>query len=155
MNRTLVHRGPDGEGYELFKTDFADIGLGQRHLSIIDLTQGRSQPQTYKSLHITFNGEIYNYAEIKKQLEIIGHKSVSQSDTEVMLHANYEWGSLALQQFIGMFAFVIYDEANQQLFIARDRPGVKPVFYYWNDGLFLFGSELKALLQHPKFKKRD
>ena len=153
MNRTLVHRGPDGEGYEIYKTDFADIGLGHRRLSIIDLTQGGSQPQTYKSLHITFNGEIYNYAEIKNQLEKIGHKFVSQSDTEVILHAYSEWGSLALQQFIGMFAFVIYDEANQKLFIARDRPGVKPIFYYWNDGLFLFGSELKALLQHPKFKK--
>lgn len=153
MNRILAHRGPDGEGYGLYKTDYAVIGLGHRRLSIIDLSEGGSQPQTYKSLHITFNGEIYNYAEIKNRLEKIGHKFVSQSDTEVILHAYSEWGSNALQQFIGMFAFVIYDEANLKLFIARDRPGVKPLFYYWKDGLFLFGSELKALLQHPEFKK--
>jgi len=153
MNRILAHRGPDGEGYGLYKTDYADVGLGHRRLSIIDLSEGGSQPQTYKSLHITFNGEIYNYAEIKKKLEKIGHIFVSHSDTEVILHAYSEWGSKALQQFIGMFAFVIYDEANHKLFVARDRPGVKPLFYSWKDGLFLFGSELKAIVQHPKFKK--
>lgn len=153
MNRTLAHRGPDGEGYRLFTTDFAVIGLGHRRLKIIDLSEGGSQPQTYKSLHITFNGEIYNYAEIKKRLEKNGHRFVSHSDTEVILHAYLEWGNKALQQFIGMFAFVIYDEANDKLFVARDRAGVKPLFYYCKDGLFLFGSELKALVKHPEFKK--
>src|SRR5882672_6824803 len=82
-----------------------------------------------------------------------GHQFHSHSDTEVILHAYAEWGSTALQQFIGMFAFVIYDEAKQKLFACRDRAGVKPFFYYWKDGLFLFGSELKALVQHPEFKK--
>lgn len=153
MNRTLAHRGPDGEGYGIYNNATATIGLGHRRLSIIDLSEGGSQPQTFQSLHITFNGEIYNYEAIKKQLEAKGHQFHSHSDTEVILHAYSEWGSAALQQFIGMFAFVIYDEANQKLFACRDRAGVKPFFYYWKDGLLLFGSELKALVQHPSFKK--
>jgi asparagine synthase (glutamine-hydrolysing) len=153
MNRMLNHRGPDGEGYGIYNTDSAVIGLGHRRLSIIDLTEGGSQPQTFGSLHITFNGEIYNYAEIKKELEQKGHQFHSHSDTEVILHAYKEWGSAALQKFIGMFAFVIYDEASQQLFACRDRAGVKPFFYYWKDGLFLFSSELKAIIQHPAFEK--
>jgi asparagine synthase (glutamine-hydrolysing) len=153
MNRMLNHRGPDGEGYGIYNTDNAVIGLGHRRLSIIDLTEGGSQPQTFGSLHITFNGEIYNYAEIKKELEQKGHQFHSHSDTEVILHAYKEWGSAALQKFIGMFAFVIYDEASQQLFACRDRAGVKPFFYYWKNGLFLFSSELKAIIQHPAFEK--
>ncbi|MGB4845503.1 MAG: asparagine synthase (glutamine-hydrolyzing) [Ferruginibacter sp.] len=153
MNRMLQHRGPDGEGYGIYNSKNAVIGLGHRRLSIIDLSEGGSQPQTFNGLHITYNGEIYNYAEIKKQLIDKGHHFQSHSDTEVILHAYYEWGSDALQKFIGMFAFVIYDETKQQLFACRDRAGVKPFFYYFKDGLFLFGSELKALMQHPDFKK--
>ena len=153
MNRIMAHRGPDGEGYGIYNSNAATVGLGHRRLSIIDLTEGGSQPQTFGSLHITFNGEVYNYAEIKKTREDKGHQFHSHSDTEVILHAYAEWGSAALQQFIGMFAFVIYDEAKQQLFACRDRAGVKPFFYYWKDDIFLFGSELKALMQHPSFVK--
>ncbi|NOT91573.1 asparagine synthase (glutamine-hydrolyzing) [Ferruginibacter sp.] len=153
MNRIMAHRGPDGEGYGIYNTNTATVGLGHRRLSIIDLTAGGSQPQTYQSLHITFNGEIYNYAEIKAVLEQKGHQFHSHSDTEVILHAYREWGSAALQQFIGMFAFVIYDEAKQKLFACRDRAGVKPFFYYWHNNLLLFGSELKAIVQHPDFVK--
>lgn len=153
MNRIMAHRGPDGEGYGIYTTDTAFVGLGHRRLSIIDLSAGGSQPKTFGALHITFNGEIYNYQEIKKELEDKGHSFQSHSDTEVILHAYAEWGSAALQKFIGMFAFAIYDEQKQQLFACRDRAGVKPFFYYWNDGLFLFGSELKALIQHPEFRK--
>jgi len=116
MNRIMAHRGPDGEGYGMYETDNAKIGLGHRRLSIIDLTAGGSQPKTFGSLHITFNGEIYNYAEIKKELEQKGHQFDSHSDTEVILHAYKEWGSDALQKFIGMFAFAIYDETEQKLF---------------------------------------
>ena len=148
MNRIIAHRGPDGEGYGIYNNEHAGVGLGHRRLSIIDLSEGGSQPQTFGSLHITFNGEIYNYAEIKKRLEDKGHQFKSHSDTEVILHAYQEWGHAALQQFIGMFAFVIFDEANNQLFACRDRAGVKPFFYYWKNGLFLFASELKAILQH-------
>jgi len=153
MNRQLAHRGPDGEGYSMYNTDNAIIGLGHRRLSIIDLSSGGSQPQSFKNLHITFNGEIYNYEEIKEILAQKGHQFHSHSDTEVILHAYAEWGSAALDRFIGMFAFVIYDEENKKLFACRDRAGVKPFFYYWKDGLFLFGSELKAILQHPDFVK--
>ena len=154
MNRIMAHRGPDGEGYGMYQTADAKVGLGHRRLSIIDLSEGGHQPKTFGSLHLTFNGEIYNYAEIKKKLEEKGHQFNSHSDSEVILHAYKEWGSDALQQFIGMFAFVIYDEAKQQIFACRDRAGVKPFFYYFKDGLFLFGSELKALMQHPAFEKQ-
>ncbi|HQY12524.1 MAG TPA: asparagine synthase (glutamine-hydrolyzing) [Ferruginibacter sp.] len=153
MNRVLAHRGPDGEGYGIYDAAAATVGLGHRRLSIIDLSEGGRQPQTFRHLHITFNGEIYNYSEIKKELEQKGHEFHSHSDTEVILHAYDEWGSSALQKFIGMFAFVIYDEKQQQLFACRDRAGVKPFFYYHKDGLFLFASELKAMLQHPAFVK--
>jgi asparagine synthase (glutamine-hydrolysing) len=153
MNRIMEHRGPDGEGFAMFNADDAGVGLGHRRLSIIDLSEGGRQPKTYKNLHITFNGEIYNYKEIKARLEEKGHRFSSHSDTEVILHAYEEWGSEALQQFIGMYAFAIYDEEKQKLFACRDRAGVKPFFYYWKDGLFLFGSELKVLMQHPGFVK--
>ncbi|HNU88807.1 MAG TPA: asparagine synthetase B, partial [Ferruginibacter sp.] len=153
MNRIMAHRGPDGEGYGIYDIPAATIGLGHRRLSIIDLSEGGKQPKTYRHLHITFNGEIYNYLEIKKELEQKGHEFFSHSDSEVILHAYEEWGSQALQKFIGMFAFVIYDEKAQQLFACRDRAGVKPFIYYHKDGVFLFGSELKALIQHPAFVK--
>jgi asparagine synthase (glutamine-hydrolysing) len=153
MNRTMVHRGPDGEGYGVYNTAAAVIGLGHRRLSIIDLSEAGSQPQTFGSLHITFNGEIYNYAEIKKELQEKGHQFHSHSDTEVILHAYATWGSAALHKFIGMFAFVIFDDSNQKLFACRDRAGVKPFYYYWKDDLFLFGSELKAIIKHPDFTK--
>jgi asparagine synthase (glutamine-hydrolysing) len=154
MNRIMAHRGPDGEGYGMYETADATIGLGHRRLSIIDLTEGGKQPKTFGSLHLTFNGEIYNYAEIKKELEVKGHQFNSHSDSEVILHAYKEWGAAALQKFIGMFTFVIYDEAEQKIFACRDRAGVKPFFYYFKNGLFLFGSELKALVQHPSFEKQ-
>ena len=153
MNRSLAHRGPDGEAYALFNSGAASIGLGHRRLSIIDLSEGGKQPKTFQSLHLTFNGEMYNYAEIKKQLEEKGHQFNSQSDSEVILHAFSEWGNAAIAKFIGMFAFVLYDEGNQKLYAYRDRAGVKPLYYYWKEGLFLFGSELKALMQHPRFVK--
>ena len=153
MNRILAHRGPDGEGYGYYNTKNAAIGLGHRRLSIIDLTNGGSQPKTYQHLHITYNGEVYNFEEIKTELEAKGHHFESHSDTEVILHAYKEWGSAALQKFIGMFAFVIYDEQAQKLFACRDRAGVKPFFYYYKNGLFLFASELKAIMQHPQFEK--
>jgi asparagine synthase (glutamine-hydrolysing) len=153
MNRMLAHRGPDGEGYGVYQTNDAIIGLGHRRLSIIDLTTGGSQPKTFGHLHITYNGEIYNFEEIKIELEAKGHIFESHSDTEVILHAYKEWGSAALQKFIGMFAFIIYNEQTQQIFACRDRAGVKPFFYYHKNGLFLFASELKAIMQHPQFEK--
>jgi asparagine synthase (glutamine-hydrolysing) len=153
MNRMLAHRGPDGEGYETYQHQNAAIGLGHRRLSIIDLTEGGSQPQQFENLHITYNGEVYNHAEIKTVLESKGHRFHSHSDTEVILHAYKEWGKDCLQHFIGMFAFVIYDDNTGNIFACRDRAGVKPFFYYWKNDVFLFASELKAIMQHPAFEK--
>lgn len=154
MNRSMQLRGPDGEGYALYQTPAATVGLGHRRLSIIDLSSAGSQPQHYQQYHITFNGEIYNYQQIKDELIAKGHQFISHSDTEVILHAFAEWKDACLQKFIGMFAFVIYDNEKEEIFAARDRAGVKPFFYYWNKGLFLFASELKALMQHPNFEKQ-
>jgi asparagine synthase (glutamine-hydrolysing) len=150
---SLAHRGPDGSGHEFFQTDQSQIGLGQRRLSIIDLTEGGKQPMNFRHYWIIFNGEIYNYQEIKDTLSALGHTFISHSDTEMMLHAFEEWGIKCINKFIGMFAFVIYDTQKEEIFCVRDRAGVKPFFYYWANGLFLFSSELKSFHQHPAFKK--
>ncbi|MEO6838836.1 MAG: asparagine synthase (glutamine-hydrolyzing) [Ginsengibacter sp.] len=149
----LSHRGPDGYGYEFFQENNFQLGLGHRRLSIIDLSSAAGQPMWYKNYCIIFNGEIYNYAEIKTELENIGHQFISHSDTEVILHAWEQWKEKMVQKFIGMFAFVIYDKEKNQLFCFRDRAGVKPFYYYWHNGLFLFASELKSFHKHPAFKK--
>lgn len=149
----LSHRGPDGSGYEFFQDGQFQVGLGHRRLSIIDLTNGGSQPMWYRNFCIIFNGEIYNYVEIKAALEKLGHTFISHSDTEVILHAWEEWREKMLQEFIGMFAFVIYDTDTKKLFCCRDRAGVKPFYYYWHNGLLLFSSELKSFHKHPAFKK--
>ncbi|HEV7783321.1 MAG TPA: asparagine synthase (glutamine-hydrolyzing) [Chitinophagaceae bacterium] len=154
MTATLAHRGPDGEGFLYSESDFAQAGLGHRRLSIIDLSAVAGQPMTYKQLHIVFNGEIFNYEEIRNELLAKGHSFVTKSDTEVILHAYEEWGLNAVDRFIGMFAFVIYDEGKQQLIAFRDRSGVKPFFYYWQNGLFMFGSELKPFHQHSGFERK-
>lgn len=149
----MAHRGPDGSDYIFLETANAQIGFGHRRLSIIDLSTAASQPMWYKDYCIIFNGEIYNYAEIKKNLQELGHQFNTHSDTEVILHAWEQWGEQMLHHFIGMFVIVIYDKNAEKLFFARDRAGVKPLYYSFKDGLFLFGSELKALLQHPLFEK--
>ena len=149
----LSHRGPDGSGYAFKQLDDCQIGLGHRRLSIIDLSNAASQPMSYKHFSIVFNGEIYNYAEIKTVLLQKGHQFETHSDTEVIIHAWEEWGGAMIDQFIGMFAFVIYDSLKKEVTCYRDRAGVKPFYYYWHEGLFLFSSELKSFHQHPRFKK--
>lgn len=153
MTLSLQHRGPDGQGIYFKETAAAQIGLGHRRLSIIDLSECGSQPMHYNGLHIIFNGEVYNFAEIRLELEKKGHQFTGHSDTEIILHAYQEWGIDTIQQWKGMFAVVIYDENKNELIAIRDRAGVKPFYYYWQDGLFLFASELKAFAQHPNFKK--
>lgn len=153
MSDTLAHRGPDGSGTFLEEKTNFQIGLAHRRLSIIDLSAGGSQPMHYKNLHITFNGEIYNYKEIKKELEEKGHVFKSDSDTEVILQAFEAWGTGCVNKFTGMFAFVIYDANKDEIYCVRDRTGVKPFFYYFETNLFLFASELKAFHKHPRFKK--
>lgn len=149
----LQHRGPDGSGYEFFQLRDSQVGLGHRRLSIIDLTDAGKQPMWYKHWCIVFNGEMYNYAEVKASLEQLGHQFKSHSDTEVILHAWEAWGHDMIHRFIGMFAFVIYDTEKQELTAFRDRAGVKPLYYYHHDGLFLFASELKCFHEHPRFQK--
>jgi asparagine synthase (glutamine-hydrolysing) len=153
MVQTMLHRGPDDFGAENYDSPFASLGFGQARLSIIDLSAAGHQPMHFQHLSIVFNGEIYNYKEIKIELENIGHSFVSSSDTEVILHAFYEWGHQAIHKLIGMFAFCIYDKIKAEITLIRDRAGVKPLYYYHNNGLFLFGSELKALMMHPAFEK--
>jgi asparagine synthase (glutamine-hydrolysing) len=154
MNRSMTHRGPDGEGYAFFETGEASLGFGHRRLSIIDLSEGGRQPMQYGQYTVTFNGEIYNYQEIKQELVAKGHQFFSSSDTEVILHAFAEWGKACVHRFIGMFAFAIFDSQQQRLTIVRDRAGIKPLFYYYENGLLLFASELKAFHCHPGFKKQ-
>ena len=155
MTDSLVHRGPDASGYYTDQTSAYSIGLGHRRLAIIDLSPAGNQPMHF--LHgrywIVFNGEIYNFVEVRQVLIGLGHQFSTQSDTEVILHAYHQWGSAALKYFIGMFAFVLYDTVEEKLFCCRDRAGVKPFFYYWKDDLFLFGSELKALMANASFEK--
>ena len=148
MADRIKHRGPDGEGYYIDK----NIALGHRRLSIIDVKKGK-QPiyNEEKNLVIIFNGEIYNYQELKQELK--NHTFKTDSDTEVIIHAYEEWGIDILQKLRGMFAFAIWDKQEQKLFCARDQFGIKPFYYYQKEEEFLFTSEIKAFLSHPSFEK--
>ena len=150
MADIIKHRGPDSDGY--YVDD--DCALGFRRLSIIDL-DGGSQPiyNEDNSKAIIFNGEIYNYQEIKKDLLAKKHKFKTDADTEVILHGYEEYGDKILNKLRGMFAFIIYDIKEKTLFGARDFFGIKPVYYYLTDDEFMFGSEIKSFLGHPNFKK--
>lgn len=154
MACAVEHRGPDGQGIFYTNTASACIGLGHRRLSIIDLSSAANQPMHYDGLHLIFNGEIYNYEEIRNHLIQKGHRFTTHSDTEVILHSWREWGETAIQQWHGMFAIALYDEINDELVCIRDRAGVKPYYYYWDKEAFLFGSELKSLTKHPAFEKK-
>jgi len=153
MIKALKHRGPDNIGHDLFFTNHAEVGLAHARLSIIDLSQSGHQPMHYKNLSIVYNGEIYNFLELKKNLETLGHIFKSKSDTEVILHSYIEWGDHCVDKFIGMFVIVIFDHNKDELMIIRDRAGIKPIFFYWNNGLFLFASEIKSFYEHPAFIK--
>lgn len=152
MINTLKHRGPDGNSSIEFKKENYNLALGHSRLSIIDLSDKASQPMQYKQYSITFNGEIYNYAEIKDELLLKGHLFNTNSDTEVILHAFEEWGTKAAEKFIGMFAIVIYDANSELLYCLRDRVGVKPFYYCQTDTSFIFASELKAFHHYPYFE---
>jgi asparagine synthase (glutamine-hydrolysing) len=154
MTTSLHHRGPDASGTEILNDEKAILGLGHARLSIIDLTESGKQPMRFQNYWICFNGEVYNFAEIKKDLVELGHTFVGSSDTEVILHAYIQWGKACLSRFIGMYAFLIYNVDSKDVFCVRDRAGIKPFFYYWKDGLFMFASELKAFHEHPNFQKK-
>jgi asparagine synthase (glutamine-hydrolysing) len=146
MTAVLAHRGPDGQAVVCR----GSVGLGHRRLAIIDLSTG-AQPMTNddESLWITFNGEIYNFQELRRELESLGCTFRTTSDTEVILRAYEVWAERCVQRLRGMFAFAILDERRRELFLARDRVGIKPLVYCWDGRRFLFGSELKAILQAP------
>jgi asparagine synthase (glutamine-hydrolysing) len=153
MTDTVKHRGPDDAGYEVYESPFAAIGLGQRRLSIMDLSPLGHQPMHFEQLSIVFNGEVYNFKEIQAELKGLGYTFRSESDTEVILKAYQQWGAKMVDKFIGMFAFVLYDRRTEEVLIFRDRPGVKPLFYFFDGDTFLFGSELKVFGPHPRFRK--
>lgn len=154
MAAALPHRGPDGQGEYFHTGTGCQVGLGHRRLSIIDLSTSANQPMHYDGLHLIFNGEIYNYNEIRDELMRLGHSFQTHSDTEVILHSWRQWGVKAIDQWRGMFAIALFDEKNNQLVAIRDRAGVKPFNYFFKNGTFLFGSEFKALMAHPAFEKR-
>ena len=144
MTNSIAHRGPDGEAHWIDRAGL--VGFGHRRLAIIDLSPQGTQPMHYLSRYtIVYNGEIYNYLELREILQAAGYRFVSASDTEVILAAYDHWQQECLQQFDGMFAFAIWDEKKQQLFAARDRLGEKPFFYHQQQSTLLFASEMKAL----------
>jgi asparagine synthase (glutamine-hydrolysing) len=150
----MAHRGPDNSG--IFWSTDGRVGLGHRRLAIIDLSPAGHQPMQDATglLVIVFNGEIYNYRDLKGELTAKGHTFRSQTDTEVILAAYREWGTECLARLNGMFAFAIYDATHQMLFLSRDRAGEKPLFYMLSDGKLCFASELKGLLADPGLSRR-
>ncbi len=151
MRDSMFAGGPD------HGADFIDreenFAMGYRRLAIIDLSPAGNQPMTDGRLYIVFNGEIYNFMEIRKELEERGYSFKSRSDTEVILHSFREWGPECVNRFEGMWAFAIWDSHEKKLFLCRDRYGVKPLYHYFSDDLFMFASELRAFTKHPKFRK--
>jgi len=152
MTDVIAHRGPDSEGF--WVNSF--VGFGHRRLAIIDLSPLAHQPMANDdgSLVITYNGEVYNYQNLRLELEAKGHTFRSQSDTEVVLKAYEEWGESCVNRFNGMFAFALWDAHQNRIFLARDRYGIKPLYYWMKDDVFVFASEIKAILQHPDYSVR-
>lgn len=150
MNERIKHRGPDGEGYFID----GDVALGHRRLSIIDLSTG-DQPMFNEdsSVAVVFNGEIYNYQDLKKELTKLGHKFKTKSDTEVLVHGYEAWHTDLPKHLRGMFAFAIYDKNRSEVFLARDNFGIKPLYYAKMNETFMFASEIKAFLDVPDFDK--
>src|SRR5437867_9182800 len=136
MTDAIAHRGPDGEG------SFTDgsVGLGHRRLAVIDLTPAGHQPMTNETgdMVLTYNGEIYNFQKLRVELEALGHRFRSRTDTEVVVHAYEEWRERGGERFNGMFAFAVLDRSRRRLVLARDRYGIKPLYWYWRVGVVIF-----------------
>ncbi|WP_419678375.1 asparagine synthase (glutamine-hydrolyzing) [Aliarcobacter lanthieri] len=153
MNEILHHRGPNDEGKSFYENESFQLGLAHKRLSILDLSKHGHQPMQFDYLEIIYNGEVYNFKEIREKLEKYDYTFESDSDTEVILKAYHKWGVDFVQKLIGMFSIVIYDKNKMKIFMIRDRAGVKPFYYYEKNDLFLFSSELKAFHEHPNFQK--
>jgi asparagine synthase (glutamine-hydrolysing) len=150
MTAAIARRGPDDQGHFL-----ADgVALGHRRLSIIDLSPAGHQPMEFEQLVTVFNGEIYNYREVRAELVELGYAFASSSDTEVLLKAFHRWGPRCVERFIGMFAIAIYDRSERALYLIRDRAGVKPLYYYAKEGRLAFGSELRSLKPYLTVQER-
>lgn len=149
MTHAIRHRGPDGEGY--YSDTF--MGFGHRRLAVIDLSPAGHQPMVTADGNyvLTYNGEIYNFLELRAELQSLGYRFTSHTDSEVVLQAYVEWGKESLHKFNGMFAFAIWDKTRQELFLARDRYGIKPLYYGSRESKFVFASEIKAIITHPDF----
>lgn len=173
MTQAVAHRGPDGYGYAAFNSrtgksifthnqpletktssENLNVGLGHRRLAIIDLSETGNQPMHRNTLCLTFNGEIYNFIELREELKQKGHIFSSTSDTEVILHAYREWDVSCLDKFSGMFAFALWDQVKSRLFCARDRFGIKPFYYFHNPSQFLFASEIKQFFHDPSIRQK-
>ncbi len=153
MTDILQHRGPDDSGYSFYNLNNFNIGLGHRRLSILDLSFHGHQPMKFDNLEIVYNGEVYNFKEIRNELEKYGYSFESNSDAEVILKACHKWGiEETVKKLVGMFAFAMWDREKRTLYLARDRMGEKPLYYGWQGKTFIFASELKALKRHPCFK---
>ena len=151
MTDSISHRGPDDSGE--YVDGSGRLLFGHQRLSIIDLSSSGHQPMSVGRFTITYNGEIYNFKEIKEELKQSGINFKGGSDTEVLLQAWQKWGEASVKKLRGMFAFAIWDAKEEKLFLYRDRMGVKPLYYYLCDGLFIFASEIKAILHHPRVKR--
>lgn len=154
MSDVISHRGPDSDGQ--FISEDRSCGFTFRRLAIIDLSLNGSQPMTSRDgrYTIVFNGEIYNHAVIRAALEAKGYEYHSETDTETILYGFIEWGPDVIKKFVGMWGLAVWDDREKTLFVARDRIGVKPLYYYAKDGLFVFGSEIKSILAHPAVPKQ-
>jgi len=151
MAQTMQHRGPDDQG--VFCDDH--VSLAHRRLAILDLSEKGHQPMHYKGLVIVYNGEIYNFRQLRQLLEKDGYRFDSNTDTEVVVAAYHRWGAACVQRFNGMWAFCIYDPQQRQFFLSRDRFGIKPLYYYFDGHRFIFASELKSILVHQIDKRID
>lgn len=154
-NEVLHHRGPDSGAIAFFDSPYANIGLGHRRLSIMDVSSNGNQPMYSddKSVVIILNGEVYNFKEIREELIALGYKFHSDSDTEVIIKAYQQFGIESVNRFIGMFAYALYDIGKQLVYLLRDRAGVKPLHYFYKNGCLLFASELKSIYSYPAFEK--
>nr|HPG72295.1 asparagine synthetase B [Syntrophales bacterium] len=156
MTDVMTHRGPDGSGLYLRPGSGPSVGLGHRRLSIIDLTEAGRQPLSNEdgTVWLVFNGEIYNHAELRGELEGRGHRFRSHTDSEVIVHLYEEEGEACARRLAGMFAFALWDERTGSLVLSRDRIGIKPLVYRHDGGTLLFASEIRSILQHPGVERR-